>query len=269
MFKQSSHRNQRTKGFKVKHVVQLCLLIGVCIWLLYQVRHSRGKNTSDQENSKASDKVKGGKEILNLGRKHLHPRASGDIEHRLNDDNMTEDTAGKETSKTVDGAREGTKQEEMKGKDKGDAGDMENDGRNRRGEDNENEKGKKKNRDQEKGGDKGNVKENKDHEIPEENESKEGTEEKHVDENNSQELPEKGTEENEVVQEGKSTEQSSGRGSREDSKEEEGLSRLMEERSKPSEIEFDGTTDKSNEVEKEARATGESTRNSPNITEIE
>lgn len=49
--------------------------------------------------------MKGGKEILNFERKHLHPRTNGDTEPCLNNDNPTEDTAGKETSNSVDGVR--------------------------------------------------------------------------------------------------------------------------------------------------------------------
>ncbi|KAH1267830.1 hypothetical protein GmHk_01G002951 [Glycine max] len=38
MIKQSSSRNNRSKGIKVKHVLQIILLLGVCFWLIYQCR---------------------------------------------------------------------------------------------------------------------------------------------------------------------------------------------------------------------------------------
>ncbi|KAF8400891.1 hypothetical protein HHK36_014194 [Tetracentron sinense] len=43
MFYQSSGQNQRPKGFKVKHAFQFALLLAVCIWFLYQIKHSYDK----------------------------------------------------------------------------------------------------------------------------------------------------------------------------------------------------------------------------------
>ncbi|KAF8395986.1 hypothetical protein HHK36_017597 [Tetracentron sinense] len=74
MFKQSPSRNQRSKGFKVKHVLQICLLLAVCIWLLYQVKYSHDKKKAfDESNAKISEKVQRDHEILKLGRKDPHP----------------------------------------------------------------------------------------------------------------------------------------------------------------------------------------------------
>ncbi|KAK9275922.1 hypothetical protein L1049_023196 [Liquidambar formosana] len=36
-------RNQRPKGFTVKRALQFALLLAICIWLLYQIKHSRDK----------------------------------------------------------------------------------------------------------------------------------------------------------------------------------------------------------------------------------
>ncbi|CAK9173891.1 unnamed protein product [Ilex paraguariensis] len=77
MLKQSPSRNQRSKGFKVKHALQICLLLAICIWLLYQVKQFYGKKVALEESSrKLSKKVRGGglHEILKLGRKGLDPR---------------------------------------------------------------------------------------------------------------------------------------------------------------------------------------------------
>ena len=75
MLKQSSCRNQRSKGFKVKHAIQICLVLAICIWLLYQVKHSHEKKKAYEESSgKISEKMQGGREIIKLGRKDLHPQ---------------------------------------------------------------------------------------------------------------------------------------------------------------------------------------------------
>ncbi|KAH1164495.1 hypothetical protein AAZX31_01G226200 [Glycine max] len=50
MIKQSSSRNNRSKGIKVKHVLQIILLLGVCFWLIYQVKHSHDKKKEFHEN---------------------------------------------------------------------------------------------------------------------------------------------------------------------------------------------------------------------------
>ncbi|KAG6644047.1 hypothetical protein I3843_08G028000 [Carya illinoinensis] len=75
MLKQSPSRNQRSKSFKVKHAIQVCLLLAICIWLLYQVKHSHERKKASEENSrKVSEKFLGGHEIIKLGRKDLHPQ---------------------------------------------------------------------------------------------------------------------------------------------------------------------------------------------------
>ncbi|XP_077233972.1 uncharacterized protein LOC143876169 [Tasmannia lanceolata] len=73
MFRQTSSRNQKTRGFRVKHALQIALLVAVCIWLLYQVKHSYDKRKAFQaSNANISDKVEGSHEILKLGRKDLN-----------------------------------------------------------------------------------------------------------------------------------------------------------------------------------------------------
>ncbi|XP_051126721.1 uncharacterized protein LOC127248431 isoform X2 [Andrographis paniculata] len=61
MFKQSV-RNQRSQGMKVKHVVQISLLLGVCFWLLYQVQQAHGDKVRDVANK-----------IKRLGRRDIPP----------------------------------------------------------------------------------------------------------------------------------------------------------------------------------------------------
>ncbi|XP_030502147.2 uncharacterized protein LOC115717030 [Cannabis sativa] len=74
MLKRLPSRNQRTKGFRAKHALQICLLLGVCFWLIYQVKHSHDKKKEfDENDAKTTIRVSDG-EIPKLGRKDLHPR---------------------------------------------------------------------------------------------------------------------------------------------------------------------------------------------------
>lgn len=74
MFRSPS-RNARSKGFKVKHVLQICLLLAVCFWLIYQVKHSHDKNKEfDANDVKVSSNTQAGNEVVKFGRKDLHPR---------------------------------------------------------------------------------------------------------------------------------------------------------------------------------------------------
>ncbi|KAM0977028.1 hypothetical protein ACFX15_019333 [Malus domestica] len=74
MLKQSPSRNQRSKGFKVKHAVQISLLLAICIWLLYQLKHSHDKKAYEESSGTISGKMQKGDAIIKLGRRDLHPR---------------------------------------------------------------------------------------------------------------------------------------------------------------------------------------------------
>ncbi|EEF52208.1 MATH and LRR domain-containing protein PFE0570w [Ricinus communis] len=75
MLKQSTSRTHRSKGFKVKHFLQICLFLGICIWLLNHLKHSYDKkNAYDNSTGKISEQVQSKYEVVKLGRKHLHPR---------------------------------------------------------------------------------------------------------------------------------------------------------------------------------------------------
>lgn len=74
MFKRSPSRNNRSKGFRVRHVLQICLLIGVCFWLIYQVKHSHDKKKEfDKNDVKTSIRKSDDDGSIKLGRKGLHP----------------------------------------------------------------------------------------------------------------------------------------------------------------------------------------------------
>ncbi|KAL6545870.1 hypothetical protein OROGR_009744 [Orobanche gracilis] len=69
MYRQSPSRNQRSKGIKVKYVLQICLLLAVCFWLIYQVKHSHDKKKEFEE-SEAEASLKRDKAVK-LGRKAI------------------------------------------------------------------------------------------------------------------------------------------------------------------------------------------------------
>ncbi|KAK6116278.1 hypothetical protein DH2020_049973 [Rehmannia glutinosa] len=76
MLKQSSSRHLRAKSLKVKHALQILLLIAICIWLLYQVNKSynKRKSASDERAMKVSENGENEYQIMNIGRKQLKPR---------------------------------------------------------------------------------------------------------------------------------------------------------------------------------------------------
>ncbi|MBA0829177.1 hypothetical protein Goarm_013797, partial [Gossypium armourianum] len=96
MFKKTSSRNQRSKGIRIKHILQICLLLGVCFWLIYQVKRSHDKRKEfDAKDAKVSVKEQADDLILKFGRKDL-PRvqeASKNFKHEEEEEeeNVMED----------------------------------------------------------------------------------------------------------------------------------------------------------------------------------
>ncbi|KAF9687455.1 hypothetical protein SADUNF_Sadunf02G0095200 [Salix dunnii] len=75
MSKQSPSRNLRSKGFKVKHFIQVFLLLAIGVWLVNQLRHSYDKKAAYEDSTgKISEEVRSDNEVAKLGRKGLHPR---------------------------------------------------------------------------------------------------------------------------------------------------------------------------------------------------
>ncbi|CAK8573791.1 unnamed protein product [Lathyrus sativus] len=67
-------RNQRSKGVKIKHVLQVILLLGVCFWLIYQVKHNHDKKKEFDKNDSTLSSVRTETDtVVKLGRKDLHP----------------------------------------------------------------------------------------------------------------------------------------------------------------------------------------------------
>lgn len=72
MLRQASSRNHRSKGFKVKNALQICLLVAICIWLLYQVKHSHEKKRAFEERNLKTSRVGDSQvEFFKFGRRDL------------------------------------------------------------------------------------------------------------------------------------------------------------------------------------------------------
>lgn len=73
MLRQPSSRNQRARGFKLKHALQIGIFVAVCIWLIYQVKHSHEKKRAyDARNSKIISKsVENQEDFFKFRRKDL------------------------------------------------------------------------------------------------------------------------------------------------------------------------------------------------------
>ncbi|PIN16207.1 hypothetical protein CDL12_11143 [Handroanthus impetiginosus] len=92
MYRQSPSRNQRSKGVKVKHVLQICLLLAVCFWLIYQVKHSHDKRKEfDESDAKVSHQRESSDEFIKLGRKDLDPRVERTIPKNEKNDEPVEE----------------------------------------------------------------------------------------------------------------------------------------------------------------------------------
>uniref|UniRef100_A0A6V7QWW8 Uncharacterized protein n=1 Tax=Ananas comosus var. bracteatus TaxID=296719 RepID=A0A6V7QWW8_ANACO len=58
MLRQVSSRNHRSKGFKLKNALQICLLVVVTIWLLFQVKHSYDKKSEYEDRNAHLSSIK-------------------------------------------------------------------------------------------------------------------------------------------------------------------------------------------------------------------
>jgi len=80
MLRQSSSRNHRSRGLKLKKALQITLLILVSVWLIYQVKHSYEKKASYSEDE-GNDLHKDDKDqgvVIRLSRKDLPPKMEAD-----------------------------------------------------------------------------------------------------------------------------------------------------------------------------------------------
>jgi len=98
MLRQSSSRNHRSRGLKLKKALQISLLVIVSVWLLYQVKHSYEKKTAYNENDDnhnddvhKDDESQG--EVIRLGRKDLPAKMEADsstLDERVEDEETEE-----------------------------------------------------------------------------------------------------------------------------------------------------------------------------------
>ena len=99
MLRQSSSRNHRSRGLKLKKALQISLLVLVSVWLLYQVKHSYEKKAAyveNNDNNDTSDVHKDDQsqgEIIKLGRKDLPAKMEADsstLDERVEDEETEE-----------------------------------------------------------------------------------------------------------------------------------------------------------------------------------
>ncbi|XP_073122622.1 uncharacterized protein [Henckelia pumila] len=101
MSRQTPTRNQRSKGIKVKHVLQIFLLLAVCFWLIYQVKHSHDKKKEFDESDAKTSIIRGGSDgLIRLGRKDIHPQEEDTI--TKNEKHEEEAEEEEETTGVVD-----------------------------------------------------------------------------------------------------------------------------------------------------------------------
>lgn len=122
MYRQSASRNQRSKGFKVKHVLQIGVLVAVCFWLIYQVKHSHDKKEFDHNDAKISQNMQRENEILKFGRKDLNPQVKEKTKENEKHDEEVEEEIGEEEEKHEEEQKEDhkTEKKEVEGRGGGD-----------------------------------------------------------------------------------------------------------------------------------------------------
>ncbi|XP_010530688.1 PREDICTED: myb-like protein X isoform X2 [Tarenaya hassleriana] len=95
--KTTTSRSQRAnKGIKWKHILQICVLVGVCVWLIYQLKYSHEKKKEFYEkDTKTMTVSRDGDGVAKLGRKDLpHSRVVSKNERVVEDED--EDSADEE-----------------------------------------------------------------------------------------------------------------------------------------------------------------------------
>lgn len=118
MIKRSSSRNNRSKGIKVKHVLQIMLLVGICFWLIYQVKRSHDKKKDfDESDKKVSVGAQNAYQITKLGRKDLLPGKNEVNQNEKHgeeeeDENIVEDEDKHEQNEHEEGNEHETKVKE-------------------------------------------------------------------------------------------------------------------------------------------------------------
>lgn len=118
--KKTSSRSQRgSKGIKGKHVLQICVLLGVCIWLIYQVKYSHDKKKEfyekdDEKSTVLLSEIEDG--VLKLGRKDLLPGYHNQKEKHMDEDEDEEEIShgGEEKEEKKSKVENGNHEDEEK-----------------------------------------------------------------------------------------------------------------------------------------------------------
>ncbi|KAK4793072.1 hypothetical protein SAY86_023507 [Trapa natans] len=111
MLKRSATRNQRSRSVKVKHCIQIVVLLGICIWLIYQVKYSHNK----KKELSGHEQVRRG--VMKLGRKDLRfsmEDIGGNNEKQIGEEEEEEDGRGKKERTEVKEEVGKSKVEEIK-----------------------------------------------------------------------------------------------------------------------------------------------------------
>ncbi|CAH9074769.1 unnamed protein product [Cuscuta epithymum] len=91
MYKQSTGgRSNRSRKFKVKHVLQISVLLALCLWFIYQAKQSHGKKTQSGvgNDPKMSQKTGNVHEAPKLGRKDLPQSNETDKSNKMGDNEV-------------------------------------------------------------------------------------------------------------------------------------------------------------------------------------
>ncbi|XP_073027885.1 uncharacterized protein [Primulina eburnea] len=101
MYRQVPSTNQRLKEIKVKHVWKICLFLGVCFWLIYQVKPSHDeKKGFDESDVKGYLACGHSNSFVKLGRKGVHSRVEEmtmeDVEESKHEEDGLEDIKDQE-----------------------------------------------------------------------------------------------------------------------------------------------------------------------------
>ncbi|ESQ53769.1 hypothetical protein EUTSA_v10025138mg [Eutrema salsugineum] len=121
--KKPTSRSQRgSKGIKGKHILQICVLLGVCIWLIYQVKYSHDKKKEfyEKDGKKSTVLLSESEDgLVKLGRKDLLPGYHNQnenekhVEEEEDEEEVSREDEEKESkSKIENGNNEEEKEEE-------------------------------------------------------------------------------------------------------------------------------------------------------------
>ncbi|VFQ59107.1 unnamed protein product [Cuscuta campestris] len=97
MYKQSpGGRSNRSRGFKVKHALQICALLALCFWLIYKAKQPREENTQfegKKDPVSLQKTVNTKNQVPKLGRKHLPQSddSNGKHDNEVGDEVLSDD----------------------------------------------------------------------------------------------------------------------------------------------------------------------------------